>query len=374
MSDIQIVKVESQSQLKTFIRLPWKIYRNDSNWVPPLIMDIKNLLNRQKNPFFQHSSADYFLAYKNGQPAGRIAAILNNNHNEFHGEKTGFFGFFESIDDLEVAKALFSKAEEWVKSKGQERLRGPMNFTTNDTCGMLLEGFDLPPMIMMTYNPSYYNGLLQSLDYEKAEDLLAYKMLTAQRMGDRISKLADLVRQKEGITVRQINMKNFWQEVKFVHRIYNDAWSKNWGFVPMTDAEFHHLAKELKPVVDPRYALIAELDGEPIGFGLSLPDFNQALIKINGRLFPFGLPKLLYHARKIDQIRVIILGVIKKHQHTRGLGSLLYQETYDRGVKHGLTGGEFSWILESNKAMNSAARIMGAHVYKRYRVYEKSLL
>lgn len=372
MADIDIRKVTSHSDLMRFIKLPWAIYRGDQNWVPPLLMDMKNLLNRDKNPFFQHSEADYFLALRNGTAVGRIAAVLNNNHNEFHDEKTGFFGFFEAFEDQEVASALLDAAEHWAAARQLDRVRGPMNFSTNDTCGMLVEGFDLPPVILMTYNPPYYNTLLDQGGYEKVEDLLAYRQFTVQGFNPRLRKIAQSTREMPGLTVRKLNMKKFWDEVRLIKEIYNEAWSKNWGFVPMTDAEILHMAKELKPVVDPRLVYLAEIHGEPAAFALSLPDYNQALIKINGRLFPFGLAKLLYYSRKIDALRVIILGVISKYQNS-GLGALLYETTYDNGAAAGMRWGEFSWILESNKPMNTAARIMGSKIYKRYRIYEKSL-
>ncbi len=371
---IEIVPVTHKKQLKQFIMLPWKIYRDDPNWVPPLIMDMKNMLNRKKNPFFLHSEADYFLALKNGDAVGRIAAIHNRNHNAFHEENIGFFGFFECIDDPEVASALFQAAEDWARERGLEALRGPTNFSTNDTCGLLIEGFDSPPFILMTYNPRYYQPLIEQLGYQKVMDLLAYRYFEEQGMNERIQKIARLAQEREGVTVRPLNMKTFWDELAVVKDIYNDAWSKNWGFVPLTDAEIEHLAKELKPVIDPELVLFAEVEGKPVAFSLALPDYNQALIKINGRLFPFGLIKLLYYSRKIDAARVFTLGVKQKYQKKRGIGPLLYLETFNRGTARGYRWGEFSWILETNKLMNGALQVMGAEVYKRYRIFEKSLL
>ena len=372
MTQIDVKKVSAKSDLMSFIRFPWEIYHGDPNWVPPMMMDMKTLLNREKNPFFRHSKADYFLAYKEGKIVGRIAAILNNNHNSFHEENVGFFGFFEAIQDQEVTNALLQQVEAWARSHQLDLVRGPMNFSTNDTCGMLVDGYDLPPMIMMTYNPTYYNDLLEQAGYEKAQDLLAYRQFTAQGFNPRLRRIAQSAREIPGLKVRHLNMKKFWDEVRLIQKIYNEAWSKNWGFVPMTDQEIHHLAKELKPVVDARYVYLAEIDGEPAAFALSLPDYNQALIKINGRLLPFGILKLLHYSRKIDALRVMILGVVSRFQSS-GLGALLYEMTYDNAAKHGVKYGEFSWILESNKPMNSAAKIMGGEVYKRYRVYEKQL-
>lgn len=372
MAKVEIVPVDSRKRLKQFIMLPWKLYRNDPNWVPPLILDMKNLLNKKKNPFFLHSEADYFLAVRDGEVVGRIAAILNNNHNAYHNEKTGFFGFFECIDDTEIAAALLQTAEQWVRARSQERIRGPMNFSTNDTCGLLIEGFDTPPFILMPHNPPYYKDLLEQAGYEKVQDLLAYRMYKEQGMNPRIRKIAQLAREHEGVTVRTLNMKRFDEELERVKRIYNDAWSRNWGFVPLTDAEINHLAKELKPVIDPDLVLFAEIDGEAVAFSLALPDYNQVLIRLNGRLLPFGIFKLLYYRRKIDAVRVFTLGVMQKYQKSRGIGPLLYEETFVRGTAKGYRWGEFSWILESNKLMNSALQLMGAQIYKRYRIFEKS--
>jgi GNAT superfamily N-acetyltransferase len=373
MANIEIKTVHTKSDLNTFIKLPWKVYRDDKNWVPPLIMDMQKLLNREKNPFFQHSEAEYFLAYRDGEAVGRIAAIRNNNHNKFHEENIGFFGFFESIENTEVAQALIHKAEEWAKARDLTHLRGPMNFSTNDTCGMLIENYDEPPKIMMTYNPPYYHDFFVKSGYVKAHDLLAYRQYVAQGFNPRLRKVAEAVLKRQDVTVRKLNMKKFRDEVEIIKKIYNDAWSKNWGFVPMTDAEINHLAQELKPVIDPRYVFIVEIGKEPIAFALSLPDYNQALIKINGRLLPFGLLKVLYYSRKIDALRIMILGVVRKYQKSRGIGPLLFAHLYDAGEKMGIKYGEFSWILETNRAMNAAAVIMGAKVYKKYRIYEKAL-
>ena len=373
MDRIEIIPVANSHALRQFIRLPWKIYRNDPCWVPPLRLDMKKLLNRAKHPFFRHSSADFFLARRNGEWVGRIAAILNNNHNNFHNERTGFFGFFESVNDDAVASALLEHAAQWARSRGMDRLRGPMNYSTNETAGLLIEGFDSPPYIMMTHNPAYYAGLLESAGFGKAMDLYAWWMLTEQGLGPKIARVGAMVLNRQGISVRSINMKSFWEDVERIRRIYNDAWSTNWGFVPMTDAEFEHLAKDLKAIVDPRIALIAEKNGEPVAFSLALPDFNQVLRKINGRLFPIGLPIVMYHARSIRQVRVLALGISKKLQNWNGLGAALYYESFRRGVEAGYRACEFSWTLETNTLINRSMQLFGAKIYKRYRIYEKAL-
>jgi len=373
LSQIEIVPVDGPRRLRDFIMLPWKIYRGNPDWVPPLIMDMKKLLNRKKHPFFQHSEAEFFLARRNGELVGRIAAILNNNHNRFHNEQCAFFGFFETIADQEVANALLETAATWARQKGMKILRGPANYSSNDTWGLLVEGFDRPPVIMMTYNPAYYVELLEGAGFRKVMELYAWRMDKSIPLNPKIQRVGEKVLHEHGLKIRTLNRRNFWQEVEIVKKIYNDAWSRNWGFVPMTDAEFEFMARELKPVVDPRLVLFAEKEGEPVGFSLSLPDFNQALHKINGRLLPFGIFKVLYHARKIQSIRVLTLGVVKRLQNVSGIGSALYMETYRRGIAAGFDSGEFSWTLETNLTINRGMQLLGANLYKRYRLYEKPL-
>ena len=373
LESVKVIPVTSDSELRQFIRLPWKIYREEPFWVPPLIGDMKKLLDKSKNPFFNHSSADFFLAMRNGDVVGRIAAILNNNHNRFHNERAAFFGFFESINDKAVASALLDCAAQWGRDKGMDVLRGPMNYSTNETVGMLVEGYDTYPCLMMPHNPRYYGGLMQSAGFEKAMDLYAWFLLTDKGLSPKITRVGERVLKDEGIRVRPLNMKRFWEEVDTLQKIYNDAWSENWGFVPMTDAEFKHMAKDLKTIVDPRVVLIAEKNGEPVAFSLALPDFNQALRKINGRLLPFGILKLLYHTRHIRQVRVLALGIARKVQNWNGLGAALYYESFRRGVAAGYQSCEFSWTLETNDMINRSMQLFGAQIYKRYRIYQKSL-
>lgn len=373
MGSVQVIPVTSGGELRDFIRLPWNIYRSDAFWVPPLIRDVKKLLDKSANPFFLHSSAELFLARRNGECVGRIAAILNNNHNRFHNERTAFFGFFESVNDREVAAALLDQAAGWARDQGMNELRGPMNFSTNETLGILVEGFDSSPCIMMTHNPRYYPDLMESAGFTKAMDLYAWWLLTDKGLDPKIVRVGEKVLKDESIRVRTIDMKKFRNEVEAIKKIYNDAWSTNWGFVPMTDAEFDHLAGDLKTVLDPRVVLIAEKNAEPVAFSLGLPDFNQALKKINGRLFPIGLPLLIYHARRIRQVRVLALGIAKKMQNWGGLGAALYYESFRRGVEAGYKSCEFSWTLETNDLINRSMKLFGARIYKRYRIYQKSL-
>ncbi len=370
---VTIKPVESKRNLRDFIKLPWKIYACDPNWVPPLIVDMKKFLDKKKNPFFEHSDAELFLAQRNGKTIGRIAAILNNNHNKFHNEKVGFFGFFESIDDPGVAKALLKAAEKWVKARGMTHLRGPMNFSTNDSCGMLSEGFDYPPVLLMTYNPKYYLTLMETAGLKKIKELYAYYMETKTPMPERFEVLAKKTLADDSITFRTLNLKNFDNEIKHVQTIYNDAWQANWGFVPMTAAELAHMAKELKPIIDPDFVFFAEVNGEIAGFSLSLPDYNEILKDINGRLLPFGIFKLLLNRKKIKSVRVITLGVRQRFQKKRGLAPTFYYETYRMGNEKGYLGGEFSWILDDNVLMNRAIEGLGGKLYKKYAIYEKAI-
>ena len=373
MSRLDILPVTTAAILRQFIRLPWKIYREDPFWVPPLILDMKAMLDKTKYPFFRHSSADFFVAIRDGEVVGRIATIQNNNHNRHHNENTAFFGFFESIHDQEVASALLDQAVRWGRDRGMNLLRGPMNYSTNETVGMLVEGFGSRPCLLMPHNPAYYPGLIENAGFGKAMDLYAWWLLTEKGLNPKIIRVGEKVLKEEGIRIRTLNMKKFWDEIEILERIYNDAWSTNWGFVPMTDAEFRHMAKDLKTIVDPRVVLIAEKNGEPAAFSLALPDFNQALAKINGRLLPFGLPKLLFYGRRIHQVRVLALGIAKKVQNWSGLGAALYYESFRRGVEAGYRSCEFSWTLETNDLINRSMRLFGAEVYKRYRIYEKAI-
>lgn len=370
---VTVHAVKSKSELREFVRLPWKIYAGDRNWVPPLIMDMKKILDKQKNPFFQHSDAELFLATKNGEVVGRIAAIINNNHNQFHNESIGFFGFFESMDDQTVAEELFKVAETWVKERRCTHLRGPMNFSTNDPCGLLIEGFDSPPVILMTYNPPYYASLIEKAGLSIIKQLYAYSYDRDMPMPERFVALAQKTLADDSIKFRTIDMKHFDDEVGRVQTIYNDAWQSNWGFVPMTAAELQHMAKELKPIVDPDIVYFAEVDGEIAGFSLAIPDYNEILKGINGRLLPFGIFKLLMNRKKIKRVRVITLGVRKKFQKKRGLAPTFYYETYRRGRDKGYARGEFSWILDDNLLMNRALDGLGAVLYKKYAIYEKPL-
>ena len=367
--EVHIRPVTTRVLRRTFIKFPWKIYRDDPLWAPPLISQLKETFDRRKNPFYDHADVQLFLALRGDLPVGRIAAVINHAHNDFHDERTGFFGFFECVNDQSAAGKLLGAARDWLRQRGMETLRGPASFSSNDEWGLLVQGFDSSPVLMMPYNPPYYPELLERCGLAKAKDLYAYRMLIEEGLPDRLRRMAAKIEQKEGLTIRPIDMKNFDQELKRIKVIYNNAWSKNWGFVPMTEAEFDHLAKQLKPLVVPELVLFAEVDGRPAGFSLTLPDYNQALKHLNGRLFPFGIFKLLWHSRKIDHPRILVMGVIHEYQR-RGIDAVFYVRTWDAGKKRGYTWGEMSWILEDNEMMKRAMELMGGKVYKTYRIYE----
>ncbi len=366
-----VAPVRGRRDRKEFLHFPWKIYAGDPNWVPPLLHDVKTLLDRSKHPFHRHADVEYFLARRAGEVVGRIAAVVNHAHNEFHGDHLGFFGFFEAVDDVDVARALLDAAGAWLRERGMDAVRGPANFSSNEEMGLLVDGFDGPPVIMMTYNPPYYADLIEAAGYAKAKDLLAYRI---DSIGPQPRLVAGVERlaARRGLTVRVADMKRFDEEVAVMEAIYNQAWERNWGFVPMTHEEFTFLAKQLKPVANPDFILIAEAEGEPIAFGIGLPDFNYALHRINGRLLPFGLPKLLWYSRKIDWVRVITLGIKPGYRRT-GVDAMLYLEMFRNAPKHGIRGGECSWILEDNWEMRHALERMGAVVYRTYRMYDKGL-
>ncbi len=371
---VEIRPVQSRAERRTFIRFPWKIYAGRyPAWVPPLLSEERKRIDPKKSPFFGHGAVQLFLAYRDGRTVGRIAAIENSLHNEFHADNVGFFGMFESVEDPEVAGALLDRAAEWVEGRGLDRLRGPMNFSTNEDCGLLVDNFDDPPMVMMPYNPPFYEGLLTGWGLEKVKDLLAHKGTVTKFDRDRIEQLERRIKRSEPrVSVRSLRMDRFDEEVDLVRELYNAAWEKNWGFVPMTDAEVDHMAKQLKPIVDPDLALIGELHGEPVGFALALPDVNQAIRHLNGRLFPFGILKLLWHMRRINGIRIITLG-LKPEYRKSGLASLFYFEIFKRATGKGHTWGESSWVLEDNHPMLSGLEKMRFWRYKTYRLYEKVL-
>lgn len=372
--------VETKSEWNDFIDLPWRIYKDDPQWVPPLRMAVRDLLDVRKNPFFKHAFMHPIVAYKGDRVVGRVVGVIDENHNRFHDEKTVFFGFLEMEKDQTLCDALLDEVVRWGKSKGMTTLRGPMNPSTNHECGLLVEGFDDPPSIMMTYNPPYYGNLLEGWGLAKSKDLMAYEIDGRKaRFAERLIAQSERLKAKGQVSIRQIDMKNFERDLAVVQGIYNDAWEKNWGFVPMTPEEFSHMAKDMKLIIDPRLVLIAEVRGEPAGFALTLPDVNQALHKVkDGKLFPTGIFKLLWNLKgpgrrkAMNRCRILTLG-IKQQFREVGIGPLLYTEYFKRGPEFGYPRGEASWILEDNIPMNKALKLMCGERTKVYRIYDRAL-
>ena len=336
-------------------------------------MDVNKLLDRKANPFYQHGDAQLFLAERDGELVGRIAAVRNDAHGAFHPEErhVGFFGFFECADDQAVADALFGAAADWLKGQGFTVMRGPASLTTNDECGLLVDGFDTPPVVMNPHNPPYYVALVERAGFRKAMDLLCYEG-SGEAPPARLVEGARKLAERFEITLRSLDMKRFEEDVELVKRVYNAAWEKNWGFIPMNDAEIDLLAKNLKPVVVPDLVVFAFLKGEPIGMGVAIPDFNVALRhNRSGRLLP-GLWHLLTRRRSIRRVRILILGVLKEYRRT-GADALMYEWIWSHGNRLGYNWGEASWILENNPAMRNGLERMGFHVYKTLRMYDKPL-
>ena len=372
---INIKKVETKKELAAFVDFPHKLYEGDKNYVPELHIAQRDILTPGKHPFHNHSVMQLFLAYEGQEIKGRIAAILNNNHNEFKKVKDGFFGFYDLYNNPEVSKKLLNAAKEWLTDKGATKMIGPVNPSTNEAAGLLVEGFDSPAVAMMTYNKPYYLDLLEAEGFVKSIDLLAYDLPT-NVVDKRSLQLKEILRKRladRNITVRNINMKDFKNEVEKILKVYNAAWIENTGFVPMTEEEFRYLAKDLKMVLDKDFALVAEYEGKTIGFALAIPDINQTLIKIKrGRLLPTGIFKLLLGKSKINYVRVLALGVTKEYRKA-GIEAFFYSEIIQKAMDKKIKGGEASWILENNDMMNNGLIKMKAKVYKRYRILEKAI-
>jgi GNAT superfamily N-acetyltransferase len=371
---IRPIELGNTRQLKTFIKFPWRIYRDDPNWVPPLILDQLQFFTPGKNPYFSHSTAQLFMAFRGDEPVGRISAHENNQHIQVHKDGAGFFGFFECIDDRAVAHALFDAASTWLWERGLKTMRGPASFSVNHEVGLLLDAFDEPPLIRMTYNPSYYAGLIEECGLQKIQDLYAYVMFESEEMPEWLHGFSDLVLEDPKLVVRTVDIRDFKNEMERIKKIYAEAWSQNWGAVPLTDEEFDRIVGEFKLIYDRDLFFIAEYDGEPAGMSLVLPDMNQVLKKAGGRLFPLGLLKMLWYRRRIDAWRMPILGVRQEHR-LRGIEVVLCRRTYDVAKKNrNYRKGEMSWVLESNTGANAVLKKLGARRSKTYRIYEKPLV
>lgn len=369
------VRALAANDTMPFIKAQWEFYKDDPNWVAPLIMDRKKLLDQKKNPFYKHSEMQLFLAERDGKVVGRIAAIVNYNHNKVHHDTVGFFGFFECVNDQDVANELFRHAETWLRDRGRTAVRGPVNPSMNDECGLLVEG-DGPPVLLMTYNPPYYAELIERAGYGKVQDLVAYLLDQRTYRSEKLDRVVDALIKRNKITFRSIDFKNkqqFKRDVDVIKDIYNTAWEPNWGFVKMTDEEFDFLAADLKQIADPEYVFFAEVDGKIAGFILALPDINQCLKHNRSGNIVTGLWHLLTKKKNITLLRIVVLGVLPEYQKL-GIDAALYHEVGRRSAPRGITHGEASWILEDNVMMNRAAtQTMKGELYRRYRIYQKNL-
>jgi hypothetical protein len=369
---IILKEVKADQDLLDFIRLPWKIYKGDPHWVPPLIKDQVQKFS-PGHPFFSHAEMALFLAFRNEEIVGRIAAIIDRHFVEYHQEKTGFFGFFESIPEAEVAGALFDQARAWLKSRGMEKMAGPMNPSTNDECALLIDGFDSPPCLMMPYNPRYYPDLAEGAGLKKTMDLYAYLLEASVFRLERLNRITERLGKRDPqLRLRPINLRQLDRELTIVKEVYNQAWSRNWGFVPLTEAEIDDMARNLKPLLVPDLVVFAFCGEEPVGFSVAIPDYNEVLKRLNGKIGLMGSLKFLYYSRKIHKIRVMLLGV-KQTFRKKGIEGFLYIETFKRGVKNGYYTAECSWILESNPLMQHGLEAMGGRRYKTYRIYDTPL-
>jgi hypothetical protein len=378
MGSVTIRPVGNRRELKSFVKVPFHLHRDHPQWVAPLIFERMEFLSRDKNPWFQHGEAEFFIAERDGEPVGRISAHLDHRWDEFQGGSDAMFGFFEAADDPEVAKALLGAAGEWAAVKGRERILGPMDFTTNDEIGILIEGFDRRPMILEPWHPPYYQRLVEAEGFAKAMDVQMWELQfgdlkEGEQFDPSIHAAAKKALEDEGIVIRNMRKRDMAAEVRRFMDVYNEAWGDNWGFVPITDAEVEFQAKNLKQVLDEDWTFIAEKEGEVVGAALTLPDINQVMAKLNGRLLPFGWAKFLLGKRKVDQLRVFALGVTHAYRHS-GVAAGLYLRHLEEAAKPGaIGGGEMGWILETNEPMNRAMEGMGGTVVKKYRLYERGL-
>jgi hypothetical protein len=371
LGELQVVPVEGKRLEREFLNLPYRLYRNSPVWVPPLRMAQKELFDVSKHPFYRHGSIQRYVAIRSGETVGRIAAILDPKFNEFHQENAGFFGFLEAVEDAAVFAELLGAARKWLASRGVEVMRGPVNPSTNYECGVLVDSFDRSPMLMMTYNPPYYGPLIEAAGFVKAKDLVAYDLPALEAHAERLATLLKRMR-SSGISLRPLDMSRFDHEVETAWIIYNSAWVKNWGFVPMSREEFFHHGKEMKPVVVPRLAIVA-MHGEKVaGLAVALPDINEALKHVGGRLLPTGIFKLLWHKRRIQRLRVIMLGVLEQYRTTAATAGL-YAALIRECLALGYWGAECSWVLEDNVLMRRAIEGLGGKLSKTYRIYEASL-
>ena len=373
---IEVTEVRSRAERNAFVKFPWRIYANDPVWVPPLLIERKAFLDRKKHPFYAHGDAALFLARRGREIVGRVLASDDPHYNALHKTNVGCFGLFESINDHAVAAALFDAANRWLRARGRTEIMGPISYSTNYECGLLVDGFQHPPTILNLHNPPYYPGLIEALGFEKAMDLYAWWFAQPARAAARLRRLAATRKDRQKAVIRTANLQNLREEGRRLREVYNEAWKENWGFVPFTPAEFDFMTNELKPIVDQELTLFAEIEGETVGFLLCVPDINVALRHINGRLTQFGLPlglaRLLYYKRRIKTVRLVALGVIPKYRR-HGIAEMLVLQIIETAmIKRGFTG-DCSLVLEDNYMMNRFLEAIGADRYKTYRIYRRQI-
>jgi GNAT superfamily N-acetyltransferase len=378
MRDVRITPVDSEHDRLAFLKFPWKVYRDDPHWVPPLLSERKAFTDPAHNPFFQHARVQFFLARRGDDIVGTIAAFTNDLYNQFHESNVGWFGFFEVLPDPEAARALLDTAAEWARRAGHLSILGPAQYSTNDEIGLLIDGFDDAPRILMTYNPASYAGYIETAGFRKAMDLMAYRADLDHLSLDKVRRVVRKIKARRAFHVRSIRMDDWDREVENVKTVYNKSWERNWGFVPMTDAEVLQLGKQLKQIIDPELVAMVEDEGRVVGFGLTLPDLNQPLL----RAYPrperpewLTMLRLVWHwkvRREVKWIRAFGLGVLPEYRGT-GVDALLYFHTVEQALKKNYRAVEMSWLLESNEMVLRSAEFLGGKCYKTYRVYEKSL-
>jgi GNAT superfamily N-acetyltransferase len=378
MGNVSISPVRTRRELKRFVKVPFRLHRDQPQWVAPLIFERMEFLDREKNPWFEHGEAEYLLAERDGEAVGRVTAHLDRRWDEYQGGSDAMFGFFETANDPEVAAALLDAATEWAGGKGRSRILGPMDFTTNDEIGILVEGYERRPMILEPWHPPHYRELIEAEGFGKAMDVQMWELQfgdlkEGERFDPSIHAAAEKGLREEGIAIRNMRKREMADEVRRFMDVYNEAWGDNWGFVPITDAEVEFQAKNLKQVIDESWTWMAEKDGEIVGAALTLPDINQVMAKLSGRLLPFGWARFLLGKRRIDQCRVFALGVKHDYRHSGVAAGLYLKHLEEAAVPGGIVGGEMGWILETNEPMNRAMEGMGGKVVKKYRLYEKGL-
>ncbi len=371
---IRIVPVASRRQQAEFIRLPWRLYKGNPNWSPPIIQNQRELLHYRPHPFYEDADIQSFLAERDGEVVGRIAAIVNHAHNRRFDEKRGFFGFFESIDDSAVAKALFERAIDWLSERGMTAVRGPMNPSFNYEMGLLVEGFDRPSSFMLTYNPPYYERLVTEFGFRQEQDLYAYAghsdMLAT--LDEKIHRMACEARKRLNLVLRTFDRGRFAEEIRTFLRIYNEANLPHWGFVPMSDAEVNHMSNSLRHLIVPKLTRICEVDGKPIGTMFGLLDFNPIIRQIDGRLFPFGFIRLFTGRKKLKRVRLVATHVLPAWQKW-GVGLVLIDDVRDDALTWGVEEAEFSWVAESNTLSRKTIERGGVKREKTWRIYDLDL-